>query len=267
MSQKPSDAGKLRRYLLGSLSEDESAEMEGLYFTSDDLFEELLAEEDDLIDASVTDELTPDEKGRFDGLLPGSARLRSRVETAKALQRRKAPFRRALPVRALLLAATVFLALGVFWAVRERRPSSEIATAATPVPAAVTPALVPALPVPPTGGPRRVFSYVLAAGLARDVSEATTVRIPKGTETVELRLLLETEVFSSYDVNLRTDTGAAVLERRGLRSRKERTGAVVAVDVAAEKLPPGTYILTLGGQTGPDTTEAMDQYTFRVPVR
>jgi len=76
VSQKPSDAGKLRRYLLGALSEDETAELEGLYFASDELFEELLAEEDDLVDAYVSGELTPDEMSRFDALLSGSARLR-----------------------------------------------------------------------------------------------------------------------------------------------------------------------------------------------
>jgi hypothetical protein len=261
--QKPVKEGNLRRYLLGTLPEEELAGLESLYFASDEVFEDLLAEEDDLVDAYVADELPLDERSRFDKLLPGSSRLRNRVETARALRRWKGPSRRDLPVGALLLAATVILALGVFWAVRKPRPASEMAANATPIPSAV----VPATSVPATGGPRRVFSYVLAAGLTRDASEATTVAIPKGTETVELRLPLETDAFSSYDVRLRTEGGKDVLERRGLRSRKERMGPVVAVEVPAQSLPSGTYVLTLSGQAGRGTTETLDQYIFRVPAR
>jgi anti-sigma factor RsiW len=267
VTQKSVNVGRLRRYLLGSLSEEEAAELESLYFASDEVFEDLLAEEDDLVDAYVADELPPDERSRFDRLLPVSSRLRNRVETARALGRQKRPSRRALPVRALLLAATVILILGVVWAVRKPRPSSEMAAHATPVPTAAAPAVVAAIPVPVRGGPRRVFSYMLVAGLTRDVSGATMVAVPSGIETVELRLPLEADAFSSYDVQLRTEGGRDVFERRGLRSRKEYSGAVVAVEVPAETLHSGAYILTLRGHPGRGAIETLDQYSFRVSDR
>lgn len=267
MTQKSVNMGRLRRYLLGSLSEEEAAELENLYFSSDEVFEDVLAEEDDLVDAYVADELPPDERSRFEKLLPGSSRLRNRVETARALGRQTRPSRRALPVGALLLAATVILILGVVWAVRKPRPSSEMAAHATPVPTAAAPAVVAAIPIPTAGGLRRVASYMLVAGLTRDASEATVVAVPNGIETVELRLSLEADAFSSYDVQLRTEDGRDVLERRGLRSRKEHPGAVVAVEVPAGKLPAGAYIFTLRGHTGRGTIETLDQYSFRVSAR
>lgn len=267
MTQKSENTGRLRRYLLGNLSEEEAAEFEGLYFASDEVFEDLLAEEDDLIDAYVAEELTPDERSRLERLLPVSTRLRNRVETARALGRRGRPSRRAWPVRALLLAASVILILGVVWAVRTPRPSSEMATQSTPAPTAAASAVVAEIPVPTTGSPRRALSYMLIAGVTRDAAEATVIAVPSGIETVELRVPLETDAFSSYDVQLRTESGRDVLERGGLRSRKEHSGAVVAVEVPAESLSPGVYILTLRGRPARGAIEALDQYSFRVSAR
>ena len=55
-----------------------------------------------------------------------------------------------------------------------------------------------------------------------------------------------------------------VLEQHGLHSRKANTGSLVAVEVPAQSLSPGAYLLTLGGRAGRSTPETLDQYLFRV---
>ncbi|HQR46907.1 MAG TPA: hypothetical protein PK598_12965, partial [Thermoanaerobaculia bacterium] len=112
-----------------------------------------------------------------------------------------------------------------------------------------------------------VVAYVLASGLTRDSSAAVAVSVPAGTESVELSLPLEADAFPAYGVLLRTGAGAEVLERAGLRSRREGTGPAVVVEVPAEKLPPGDYVLTLSGVPARGKPEVLAQFAFRVPAR
>ena len=73
------------RYLLGDLSEDEKARMEEAFFADDAKFEELELAEDELIDAYVRNELSPEEQRQFEAKLAKSPRLLERVNFARAL--------------------------------------------------------------------------------------------------------------------------------------------------------------------------------------
>src|SRR5262245_33230662 len=54
------------RYLLGELTEEECDELEGVYFATTDGFEELQAVEQELMDAYVAGELSPERRLRFE---------------------------------------------------------------------------------------------------------------------------------------------------------------------------------------------------------
>ena len=73
------------RYLLGDLSEDEKTRMEEAYFADDAKFEELELAEEELIDAYVRQELSPEEEEQFKARLMQSPRLVERVNFAQAL--------------------------------------------------------------------------------------------------------------------------------------------------------------------------------------
>lgn len=73
------------RYLLGDLSEDEKTRMEEAYFADDAKFEELELAEEELIDAYVRQELSPEEKEKFKARLMRSPRLVERINFAQAL--------------------------------------------------------------------------------------------------------------------------------------------------------------------------------------
>jgi hypothetical protein len=74
-----------RRYLLGELSEDEKTRMEEAFFADDANFEALELAEDELIDAYVRNELSPEEQQEFYSTLLRSPRLRERVNFARIL--------------------------------------------------------------------------------------------------------------------------------------------------------------------------------------
>ena len=73
------------RYLLGNLSEDEKTRMEEAFFADDSKFEAVELAEDELIDAYVRNELSPEEQRQFKAKLLTSPRLMERADFARAL--------------------------------------------------------------------------------------------------------------------------------------------------------------------------------------
>lgn len=73
------------RYVLGDLSEDEKTRMEEAFLTDDAKFDELELAEDELVDAYVSNELSHEERRRFNARLKSSPRLVERVSFARTL--------------------------------------------------------------------------------------------------------------------------------------------------------------------------------------
>lgn len=78
------------RYLLGAASEPEQRQLEEQYFADDGAFEELLAVEDDLIDACVRGELSPQEREQFNQHFLMAPEQSERIGFARALLTRLA---------------------------------------------------------------------------------------------------------------------------------------------------------------------------------
>jgi type II secretory pathway pseudopilin PulG len=79
------------RYLLGKLSDAESAELEERSFVDDRVFDEIETAEDELIDAYVGGSLSSEDRERFESKLLKSARVTERVEFAKLLSKSAPP--------------------------------------------------------------------------------------------------------------------------------------------------------------------------------
>lgn len=73
----------IKLYLLGELSEQEHIEKR--YFDDEDYFAQLPSAEDELIERYVREELSADERSRFEKTFPGNLRRKRRIETHKAL--------------------------------------------------------------------------------------------------------------------------------------------------------------------------------------
>jgi hypothetical protein len=80
------DDSLIARYLLGAASADERTLIEQHYFTEPDFYDQLLAVEDDLIDAYVRRELSPEQNAQFENYFALSPQRRERLAFAGALQ-------------------------------------------------------------------------------------------------------------------------------------------------------------------------------------
>lgn len=90
MSQLSSQQEVAKRYLLGTLSDEERDQLEQRYFSDTAEFDEIELAEDDLVDAYVRGKLTADDHRRFERVVASSPRLIERVEFAKLLSQKTA---------------------------------------------------------------------------------------------------------------------------------------------------------------------------------
>jgi uncharacterized coiled-coil protein SlyX len=133
---------QIKRYLLGDASADEQRLIEDEYFSEDAFFDEMLAIEDELIDAYVRGELSAREREQFERRFLVSERQRERIEFARRLQtsaplaaasaaragQDARPLRRSIlalvealgpAARFALAAVALVIALGGVWLARE----------------------------------------------------------------------------------------------------------------------------------------------------
>jgi hypothetical protein len=139
--RKTNDEIVLRRYFLGDLPQEERVRLEDRYLVDVELFEELLAAENDLLDAYVRGELTEAERQQFEMEYLKSPERRDRVDFASALSQVPAleeealvahrsslwkkmwagfSIRQGMPLWALATAAVVIVASGSWLLVQNR---------------------------------------------------------------------------------------------------------------------------------------------------
>ena len=77
---------KLRHYLLAMLSEEKQNEIEEHFFTDDEYFENMLAAEDELVEAYVSGELSQRERKRFEECLLPKSKWQQKIANIRALK-------------------------------------------------------------------------------------------------------------------------------------------------------------------------------------
>ena len=299
--------GVLTRFVLDDVTEEERSALEEQFFANDELFARLLEAESDLIDEYLAGTLAGNAREAFERRLASSPSWREKVEFGQALRdgflEKGAPaelvpvplgrfFR--TPGVLLALAATLVVAVGAAWFAGEsaRRDAeqrleesrsalqqkiqeleaktaeqrartdqlaSDLATARMEqAKAAVTP------------GPARVLrtvSFVLAAGLTRDVSPANRLVVPKDADEILLLLPLESREYETFRAAIETASGRKVVQRIGLQARPADGNREVPLSVTSSLLPDGDYVLLLQGRARGGAFEAVAEYAFRIVKR
>jgi hypothetical protein len=90
LSQQTKRQEVAKRYLLGTLSDQERDQLELEYFSDNAEFDEVEIAEDDLVDDYVRGRLSAADRGQFEKVISSSPRLLKRVEFAKLLSQRTA---------------------------------------------------------------------------------------------------------------------------------------------------------------------------------
>jgi hypothetical protein len=269
------DRSRAIQYLLGTLPEAEADALGERMFASDDTFSALEDAENTLIEAYLDDELSPDDRARFESLFRASTHLHERLELERALRARLGSAGRPRSRTSWLpWAAAIALGLtGGGLALRENRQAArDLAAGATrertlearvaerderlrvleqrladhdAAPAIETWRL--------TGGGQRAAggaaAFAVSSGLIR-------LRVPEE----------EAAAGATYRARLASPEGRELLAIDGLAAVSESGRTFVDVLVPGALLPRGTYILFLT-RVGAAGAQELGPYSFGVRPR
>lgn len=271
------------RYVLGELTEEECDELEEAYFGTTDGFEELQAVEQEVMDAYVAGELSPERRLRFESrLVPGEHRsvqfarvLRAALQDRQPSGARAEARRRLVPW--LPAAAALSMAAAGWLALRAPRPEvpPDPGRRETSPPVSSRPGVQPT-PIGPSStapgrgeGPSdrsRTLSVTLTAGLTRNDRGLKRIVVPAQADRVVFTLVIEDESRTTYRALLQNVYGGALLDVSPLHEHAAGQARVVDVPVPARVLAEGDYVLQLQSG-GAGRAEDRAEYAFRVTRR
>jgi hypothetical protein len=280
---------RLRRYVLGTLSEPECDAIEREYFLQADALDRVTAAEDDLIDDYLSTALSRDEREQFERHYLSTPCHRRRVAVARAI--RAAASARSLEKRASInrwlaaaaVAASLAAVAGGSWMLRSRflsgppalvNPSPPITAAKTPPStagqsdsskSAGSDRSAPAASTPRTPV---VVAISISPILVRGADKASTLAIAPGTDVVRL-LLREGErgerPLGQGRAIVHTVGGREVWQGPADSSAGLPRGELARVEIPAALLRPNDYIVELLGTDARGA--AVERYRYFLRVR
>jgi hypothetical protein len=267
------------RYLLGRLPDGERDRFEDRYFSDDALHEQLLAVEEELIDAYVAGRLSASDRSAFEGRFLVSPERMQKIEFARALAAmpRSAPktpksflsllVPESFGIRICMAgAAAAILAALFFVSLRPVPAPPEIAKGGehkSDQPVQMTPA--PKNGKPETGPKEHpdlapVLAFSLMPGV-RGEGDRNLVTMPAGVHRIRLQLGLEADRgFQQYAATIETAGGNRVWQGGQLAQTKNE----VRVTVSSALFRAGEYAIRLVGIAPDGSTEDVAGYSFRV---
>lgn len=263
------DDDTLVRYLLGSLPDEETERLDELSVTDDELAARLAAAETDLIDAYVGNELSADDRARFEAVCAASPDMRARLAFARALAARSpvAARRSWVPLAA---AAALVLSVGAYWLSQgTREPAAPAASppAQAQAPPSAPPPTAPTPGTAPAPGSTAVLSFVLAAPTRR-AGDGPVITVPPGNVRIELRLEIEGDDFPEYHATLKDAAGLRPVWRSGrVRAAGPPSNRGVPILVPSNLLTARRHLLELQGLPATGEPETIGTYVFRAVLQ
>lgn len=275
------EAARARRYLLGLVSDDESAALEQEYFERPDALDRIAAAEDDLIEDYLAGELSASDRDRFEGAYLSAPQHRVRVETVRRLMTRASRSAPAAPQKILAFLPRRFTGYGTWLALAASilvvasialwvfapfggRPA-DVAGNRTPeaqvAPAPGTPAAAPSA--------ARILALALSPVAVRGASESPAAAIPANAEVVAINLESDGDNrnLTARRASIRTVGGRDVWQGAVASTSGLPPGAVARVEVPAATLAPDDYVITLFGADRAGREVEWTQYFLRVRGR
>lgn len=287
------------QYLLGELPADERAEFEDVYLKDTDVFQELVALENEMIDEYILGELSEGQREKFERSFLANPSRRETVETARSLLAYSAaaenavssiaiePRRKRLYGRGMaqLATAVIFLIMlgGISWLIlNNRRMASDLEKLQRERSAAIQDKkalqqqldsqradlqqhdrTIEQISQLPSG----TVPFTLGPGISRGDGEPTTLIIPPRAAYVLLRVFLQDDSHSSYSFSIRTVEGDLVWRQSELEGTvKLGHSREVAAIVPSRLLKTGDYVLRVSAGSE-DILHTLAGYSFHVTFR
>ena len=300
MKEQTIDEVVARRFLLGQLSPDEQGRVEELAFDDPESFEVLQAAEDDLIDEFVYDDLSSEEKERFEEYYLVQPGRREDLRIANALRDH---FERAQPgpsvwervkkwfhlgtaplipivVKAAIIigAAVVTLVtliprmprLFPVYQVKQGEPPAlpsptTTASQSPAPPSQPSPSPAPKASPTPHRSPSTSYAFLLVPGGPARTGGGGEKSVPLGSGSAEFELpLTGGSSYSTYQVTLAS--GDKIIQTfTRLKRTKISTGNGIRIRVSSNLLEGSQrYHFILKGVAANGSLELVDNYYFRV---
>lgn len=290
-----------RRFLLGDLSLEERERIEELAFDNPETFALMQSAEDDLVDDFVNNELSPEEKERFQNYFLAQPGRRQDLRIGRALQQYFArdeqsasnPATNAIvakPRFSLLnwlrlhpatvpLAVLLLVGIGVFPVILTRLngdPQRQAQNQPTP---ALTPSSSPvdtpvqASPSPtqtqnvPSPSPQRsvgpIYAVLVPGGPTR--SEGEEVKVPRALTTASFELpIIDNTPYQHFEASLQR-SGNTIRRWSNLQPRELQSGTSLRIDVPAGLLDHRQhYRIIVTGLTADGKNQPVHTYYFQV---
>ena len=269
-SDMPETEPRILRYVLGQLTGPELDEVEDRLLADEAFFEQVEAVEAEVCDEYVAGRLSAAEQSAFAARLSDNPRLQRRVAFARALAASARPATRMATWWWAAAAALIVATASVMWLARDRTAPPPV-TASGPSPVAA-PSPSPSTPAPAAGqpgvtpAPTVLATITLFGPVVRDAAQMPVLSIPAGPGTVRVEVaLLVGDVFPEYRTDITGRSGTSVFELGKLSPTTSASGQSVVTDVPANRLPNGTYEITVYGvRSRNESATRLGTYSFRV---
>jgi hypothetical protein len=254
----PERHATLVRYLLDELTDEERDRLEEWLLVDKSAQEDLAIAEEELADRFINGELPSPQRSLLERKFSGCPEWREKTRFARLIdraieQRFSVPISRIIlpwrkwPMVALASAAMV-LAVWMF----------------------LTPGRTPTTPgISPAESAQPVPSFLLAPVVRRGdrAQSDNVVELTPGSGRIELRLLLDRDLYPAYQVRLQFLDNGQML-RMGPFPPVRQGGArpELRFPIDSAWLKPGRYTIVLQASEGDGTVTEVDGYSFRVVI-
>lgn len=282
MKEEAVTDAQLRKFLLGTVEDEERQQIESLFLTDPQMKERLFAAEQELIDDFVEDCLSSAERERFLSRYGETAAQRRKLRIAKSIQEwaanqlNTAPVvaeptisiwgrlldrLRLKPVLVIPIAVTAALAIvfAVVWVNRGSRERQRQHLAIEQELAQLN------APSRLSEGPLQIPSLTLKPGSVRSVEPQPELTVRRDVSFAEVGLLwMQKEHYPSYNAVVRGPGDDKPYNIPNLRAENEG-GKVIRIRLIPHMLTIGNYQIQLSGVSADGNTSPPEVYSFTVP--
>ena len=259
---------KIREYLLGKSTSEDSAFVEERLLADDEFYQQLLVVEDELVDQYLAGLLPGSEREPFENYFLASPQRRQKLRFTRNLKKyvSRAEAERApladhssvVPVRAdVPPAPSRPLKRFSFW-------SNPILSYSLAAAAVIVVALVGLVFWNSRSDTGKVLAVELVPGLTRGDETIKQIDMPADTGTVQLQLrAANISSYKTYRAILQTIAGSEISRPDNLRPDPASPDRIIC-PISATLLKPGDYSLKLSGLNQQGEYEDIARYYFRI---
>jgi hypothetical protein len=107
-------------------------------------------------------------------------------------------------------------------------------------------------------------SILLFANSSRAPGNRDLLTVPSTASTIQLKLVLDSDDYASYQATIKSPDDRDILKRQGLKPGRSGQARIIVLQFAAQLLSSGQYVVRVSGLTPSGTYESVAEYPVRI---